>query len=268
MQNDYPLNTVIDGISNQDYHNHAAIGSSQCKNLLKSPWHFEYNRKHPKPPTAAMQFGSLVHQLVLEPQKFEQNYFVAEKPKKTTKEGKAMYAKLDAERGRRIWVTTDDFLKAEDMRHNLSQNDLVKVLLQGGRAEQAVFWVDNDTGILCKAKADYLNVEKGLIIDLKTTANIASEICFRRTTAQFQYHLSAALYQDGFQQATGQRLDFFIVAIESFAPHNYAIYKLSDELLAQGRSLYTEALIIYQAADNVGDFAVPYYQGRLVELVA
>ena len=77
MQNDYPLNTVIDGISNQDYHNHAAIGSSQCKNLLKSPWHFEYNRKHPKPPTAAMQFGSLVHQLVLEPEIFEQNYFVA-----------------------------------------------------------------------------------------------------------------------------------------------------------------------------------------------
>ena len=52
---------------------------------------------------------------MLEPQKFEQNYFVAEKPKKTTKEGKAMYAKLDAERGRRIWVTTDDFLKAEDI---------------------------------------------------------------------------------------------------------------------------------------------------------
>lgn len=77
----------------------------------------------------------------------------------------------------------------------------------------------NDTGVLCKAKADYLNVEKGLIVDLKTTSNLANELCFRRTTAQFQYHLSAAFYQDGFQQATGKRLDFFIVAIESFRPH-------------------------------------------------
>ena len=50
--------------------------TTQCKHLLKSAWEFDYKRKHPKAPSAAMQFGSLVHQLVLEPEQFEQNYDV------------------------------------------------------------------------------------------------------------------------------------------------------------------------------------------------
>ena len=119
MQQDYPLYEIIDGISSKDYHVYPAISSTQCKHLLKSAWEFDYKRKHPKAPSAAMQFGSLVHQLVLEPEQFEQNYFVAEKPKRNTKEGKAMYARLDQERGKREWISLDDFLKAQEIKNTL-----------------------------------------------------------------------------------------------------------------------------------------------------
>ena len=80
-----------------------------CKDLLKSPWLYDYNKNNPKPQTLAMAFGSMVHHLILEPESFEQHYFVADKPKKNTKEGKAAYNRLDQERGQREWGTRDEF---------------------------------------------------------------------------------------------------------------------------------------------------------------
>lgn len=264
----YSLNAICDGIDNNDYHQHTAIGSTNCKDVLKSTWLFEHNKNNPKAQTAAMAFGSLVHHLILEPEMFDQHYFVADKPKKNTKEGKAAYSRLDAERGQKTWVTQDDFLQAQDMRHNINQNDFIQAILTGGKSEQAVFWRDSGTGVLCKAKADYLNLDKGLIVDLKTTSSLASEMCFKHTIQKYQYQLSAAFYQDGFKQATGKALDFFILAVETFAPFNYGIYKLSDNLLQQGRALYGEALRIYKDAEQTGNFAVPYHHGQLIELAA
>ena len=81
------LNTVCDGINNSDYHKYT--------DLLKSPWLYDYNKNNPKPQTAAMAFGSLVHYLILEPKNFEQYYFVADQPKKNTRDGKAAYHRLD-----------------------------------------------------------------------------------------------------------------------------------------------------------------------------
>ena len=268
MQKDYPLHTVIDGISNKDYHAHPAISSSQCKHLLKSAWEYDYRRKHPKTATAAMQFGSLVHQLVLEPETFDQHYFVAEKPKRNTKEGKAMYARLDQERGHREWIALDDFLKAEDIRNTLKQSELVRSLVQGGKAEQSVFWGDSETDILCRAKADYVNIDNNILVDLKTTSSLASEHVFKAEIYKYNYHLSAAFYQDGFNETTGKVLDFIVIAVETNAPHNFAVYKLSDALLAQGKALYREALQVYFEAKRAGNFAVPYNNGNLIELAA
>jgi len=63
---------------------------------------------------------------------------VADKPKKNTKEGKAAYHRLDQEKGQRVWVTQEEFLQAQEMRFNLSKNELVQALLTGGQAEQSV----------------------------------------------------------------------------------------------------------------------------------
>ena len=264
----YSLNAICDGINNNDYHRHQAISSTNCKDLLKSPWLYDYNKKNPKEQTAAMAFGSLAHHLILEPETFDQHYFVADKPKRNTNAGKAAYERLDQERGNRAWVTQAEFLEAEEMRYNVSKNDLAQAILTGGKAEQAVFWRDAETDVLCKAKADYLNVDKGIIVDLKTTSSLASEMCFKQTVKKYHYQLSAAFYQTGFTAAIGKVLDFFIIALKSFAPFNYAIYKVGEDLLQAVRSLYQEALRTYQAAHESGQFNVPYYHGQLIELAA
>lgn len=264
------LNTLINDLTNHDYHATSAISSTNCKDLLISPWRYHYNKHTERKTTTAMNFGTLFHSLVLEPEKFDDHYFIAEKPNRTTKAGKEKYNQLLEECGDRIWTSTDDFLRAEDMRDNLMKNDVVKHILADGKAEQSTFWVDEHSDVKCKARADYININinSGYIVDLKTTSNLADEICFRSTIEKYLYQLSAAFYCDGFKKATGKDFDFFIIAIESIAPHNYGIYKLGSDLIEQGRAKYRQALSVYCDALKRGLFDIPYNNGQLIELSA
>jgi len=104
--------------------------------------------------------------------------------------------------------------------------------------------------------------------NLKTTSDLASELCFKWTLNKYQYHLSAAFYQQGFKLALGEKCDFFFIVIETFKPHNYAIYKIGDDLLERGYHLCREALRVYKQAESRGSFELPYNNGNLLELVA
>ncbi len=154
------------------------------------------------------------------------------------------------------------------MRYNLVKNELVKTLLSDGRAEQSIFWIDEGTDILCKARADYINVEQGYIVDIKTTSNLADDSSFGFTLKQYHYDLSAGFYVDGFKKAIGRDVDFYFIVIESNPPHNYSIFKSSIDLLAQGRNKYKKALDTFTRANQSGNFAKPYNNGNLIELTA
>jgi hypothetical protein len=264
----YDLNKIIDGIPNETYHRHSALSSTNLKDLLKSPWSYWHNKQNPKVSTPAMQFGSLVHKLILEPENFANEYMVAGKPERRSKAGKAKYAELLEEAGSRIWVSTDDFLKAQDLIFPASQNLIVKNLLSGGKAESSVFWQDEATGVQCKAKADYLNIERGYILDVKTTVSLASERAFLWTVSKYAYDLSASFYKQGFELATGKELDFYFLVIEKEAPFNFATYKIGNELLRRGEAQYKQALNVYVDALERGKFDIPYHNGNLIELIA
>ena len=53
-----------------------------------------------------------------------------------------------------------------------------------------------------------------------------------------------------------------------FAPFNYAIYKIGEDLLERGYGLCREALRLYKQAESKGSFELPYHNGNLVELAA
>ena len=250
-------NTLIYDMSNDDYHAHQAISSSNCKDLLKSPWSYQHKRDNPTSQTPSMVFGSLVHALVLEPSTFEARYFIADKPKRNTKDGKAKYAELLQECATRTWVSRDDYLKASDMTCSLLASNTANLLLKGGSSEVAIFWQDRATGIECRAKCDYINLDAGYIVDLKTTSSLANEKGFKSTLLKYQYHLSAAMYLEGFSQAIGSKLDFLFIVIESAPPYNFGVYKLGVDLLTQGSGLYRDALAVYKRALDKGTFKVP-----------
>ena len=262
----YPLNEILPNLSNEDYHASAPISSSNCKNLLISAWQYQYKQENPIGPSAAMKFGSMFHSLVLEPKTFDDLYTVADIPKRNTKQGKADYNEPMLAVGEKELISTDDFCQAQEMRHNLAKNGLVRALLNNGFAEQSVFWVDDQTKSNCKACADYINVEQSYIVDLKTTSSLANDINFNFTTRKYHYDLSASFYVDGFKQAIEHDLDFYFIVIETNPPFNFGIYKLSSGLIERGRAKYRQALDVFVRAKERGVFNEPYNGGNLIEL--
>jgi hypothetical protein len=262
----YPLNEILPNISNEDYHASSPISSSNCKDLLISAWQYQYKQQNPIAPTAAMKFGTMFHSLVLEPKTFDNLYYVADIPKRNTKQGKADYNELIAQVGEKELISTDDFCQAQEMRHNLAKNELVRALLSNGFAEQSVFWVDEQTKANCKARADYINVKQRYIVDLKTTSSLADDINFSFTTRKYHYDLSASFYVDGFKQAIGHDLDFYFIVIETNPPFNFGIYKLSSGLIERGRAKYRQSLDVFARAKEKGVFNEPYNGGNLIEL--
>ena len=90
--------------------------------------------------------------VILEPEKIEEEFFVADKPKRTSKAGKEEYNRLLIEANNRIWISPSEFSECEAMIAPVLQNKLATTLLSGGNAEVSTFWTQ-DT-IQCKSRAD------------------------------------------------------------------------------------------------------------------
>ena len=78
-----------------------------------------------------------------------------------------------------------------------------------------------------------LNLGQKIILKISHHIPIKKSIWIYGTLTH--YDLSAAFYVDGFKNVIGDDFDFFIIAIESKEPHNFAVYKLSDAILDFGR---------------------------------
>ena len=100
-------------------------------------------------------------------------------------------------------------------------------LLTGGDAERVFQWSDENTGVKCKAKADY--VKGDMIVDLKT-AQDASPTGFAKACANFGYHWQDAHYSNGSGCAR-----FVFVVVETSYPFGTAVYELDEDAKYAGR---------------------------------
>ena len=74
----------------------------------------------------------------------------------------------------------------------------------GGMPEVSVFWRDEDSGVPCKARFDYLKPRA--IVDLKSyenTIGLPVRKAIARCVANYRYHIQAAFYLDGAEAARG-----------------------------------------------------------------
>ncbi|MEO6601499.1 MAG: PD-(D/E)XK nuclease-like domain-containing protein, partial [Polyangiaceae bacterium] len=124
-----------------------------------------------------------------------------------------------------------------------------------GYSEASVFWIDEPTGIYCKARPDWVheNDDEGdTLIDLKSTAD-ESASSFGRTAARMGYHKQAAHYVAGYEAATGRKVkDFVFAAVTNVQPVLAVPYYLIDEITEQGRDEVRELLDQFAACRDMG----------------
>lgn len=246
------------------YHADRAIGHSGIVKILKSPAHLREYLDHPHTPTPAMAFGTAVHTFVLEQERFADEFVVAEKFDRRTKEGKEAAARFEEANQGKALITSDEMDTLNRVRSAVHSHLGAAKLLRQGDAELSAFWTDANTGLSCKCRPDWFNGEA--IVDLKTCVD-ASNGGFSRSIANFGYDIQAAFYVDGIRAVTGMELPFLFIAVEKEAPHAVAVYRADPEVIEVGRKKYRAALQLLKWCQESESW--PAYQpGGEIELIS
>lgn len=217
------MESGIYNISNEDYHASAGISRSGISRLKMSPFHYWNAYLNPdkaeESKSKSMNFGDLVHRVLLD--------------------------KED--------IYRDDFTKAQlKTYHNvmqaceaiLSNPKTGKFIDAGGLVEKSIYWVDEETGVLCKARPDTWFDD--IVIDIKTTVSAKKED-YKKSVIKYDYHIQAAMMLDAIENATGKRPCYFAhIVVENKSPFATALYFISDEKINLGQYEYKQQLQIYK----------------------
>lgn len=250
------LQGVFRGIPNEVYHDPECPGvsSTSLKHVLRSIPHYLHSLTRPDP-TDAMRFGSAFHDAVLLPEIYKQNYIVSPKFDRRTKDGKEKSAAFDEDNKHKTILDQDEAKRIDEMAQKIHESTAVNYLLSSGEAEISFWWIDEDTGVLCKCRADWLYTKDDhqIVIDIKTTKD-ATKKRFQKSLVDFSYDLSAAFYLDGISKCLDKRVSTFAyIAIESEAPYDLGLYCLGTKSIDTGKMLYKLALQKYKEYINNPD---------------
>jgi hypothetical protein len=168
--------------------------------------------------------GEAFHALLLEPRRFERDYF---RPRAA--EGSGVEAI-----GERAWITEREYAALAGMRDAVlgyRALPLARWLAEGAR-ELSIYWTDA-TGGRWKARPDCFTDD--VILEVKTTADVRTAR-FAKTRSRFGYDLQAAHYVEAVSRLTGREPRFVFVAVEPTAPHYVWTHELSRAELAAARA--------------------------------
>lgn len=242
---------LVERMSNEEYHASPEFSSSQLKDMLRSAAHFYVNsisKEAKKEASSAMNFGTLVHTVFLEPEQFEHEFVIAPKFDKRTKAGKEEALAWEQANQGKMLVNADDVENATRMAENLRTLGIYQDMIKyPGMPEASFFFTDPVYGLQLRVRPDWHIAPcdawpNGLIIDLKTTED-ARPMAFSKTCGNFAYDLSASMYREGFQQVyeTDDKPPFIFLVAERNTPFNVKQYKASDLFLSVGDNRYSKS---------------------------
>lgn len=233
-------------MTNAEYHAQSSISKSGLDLIRRAPSLFRHRRETPQEPTQAMRMGTLVHTTILEPDRMDDQIIIAPAVDRRTTAGKAEWAEFQiAARGREI-VTQDELDKLDGIRDAVWAHPAARdALAMLSEVETSIFWTDELSGVDCRCRPDGI-MENGVIVDVKTTKDARPDE-FAKSIANYRYHVQAAFYSDGYQQAFGTPPKGFVfVAVETEPPHLVGVYVASQAMILRGRVDYRTDLETYR----------------------
>jgi len=213
------------------------LSNSHISKLLKDPLRaFE-----PSKPSPAFLVGGYFHTCILEPDKLEK-FTVIPSSTRNTKQYKDIS-------GGELCLLQHEVDAIELMRDKVMANDICKDLITLGNVE---YEVPNFTELfsnMWKGKADIVNHDEKLVIDLKTTADIEK---FKWSASKYNYDSQAYIYSKLF----GYEMLFIVI---DKATHNIGMFDCSPEFYERGEDKVRRAAEAYDLFYKTKDFDPKQY---------
>jgi hypothetical protein len=254
----------LNQVSNADYHGDKDyLSSSNLKLILKDRERF-YREKilgdREDRKSTAFDEGSLTHAMILEPHMVDKEFAFYPGWRK---QGKQFDTFLAGNQDK-IIISKPQKFRCEKYVEAFNNNKVAKSLVSGGEAEHTI--CGEIDGVKVKIRADYINVEKGYILDVKTTGYSADLDSFKMSMEQFGYTLSGALYLKVAEQHYNRDFEFLFGVI-SKRNFNTEVYRMSDETRARGEHDIAAALNIYKECKKTGNWENPALDLNNLEVI-
>lgn len=227
----------IEGLPNSVYHRANGISCTQLKLFMDCPykyWHKYIDGNYEEESKAYFAFGRAGHTTILEPHKFEAEFM--RQPEGMRRDG-AEWERLKAKaaKANKEILTAEQWDLQPKLLEALERSDYGRKLTSGGVAEVSYFKRDIETGMVIKARPDYM--KGNIIIDLKTSDS-AKPSNIDRKFRNLGYDMQDAMYTDVVEAD-----DFCFVVIESSAPFTVTAPVMFDETLKElAHKRYRKAL--------------------------
>lgn len=245
---------VYDGIPDEVYHADpvpgGSLSSTGARKLLppSCPAKFRYEQNHPQPRKPEFDLGKAAHKLVLGtgPE------LVAIKADNYRTKA-AQQQRDDAYADGAVPLLPHEYEQVEDMAAALRAHPIASALLNPahGKPEQSLFWPDHRTGIMRRARLDWLPNQPSangrlIVPDYKTAAS-SEPTKFAKAISEHGYHQQADWYVDGvLTLGLAERVAFVFIAQEKTPPYVVTVVQPDDAALFWGDVLNSAAIDIYR----------------------
>lgn len=210
--------TMYYGEYGQQYLSNSNIGT-----LLTNPLGLKEKTKT----TSAMIFGSYFHTAILEKDKLHK-FKIIEANTRTTK----AYKELS---GGEMCMLQHEVDMADAMVDKLLENNVFSSMINVGEVEHEVPGVKEIMGNMWKGKADIINHDDKLVVDIKTSSDINS---FHFSANKYNYDSQAYLYREIF----GYDMVFLVIDKNT---HQMGLFDCSENFYERGREKVVKATEIY-----------------------
>lgn len=238
-----------------------SLSNSGAKALMDCPRRFQWEREHPKV-KGALDFGSVAHKRLLgvgpevvAVRRFHKDGTSTEatdwRSPSTTEHREALRAEG------KIGLLADQVAVIDAMHEELWAHPFTRLLFGEGNPEVSLFWRDEETSIMLRARLDWLgHLPSGrpCIVDYKTTARTAHPDEFRWEAKKYRYHWQDPHYTEGANTVLGGDHAFLILAQEKDPPYLCAYHEIWPEGREEGAAYGREARRLYAECMTTGEW--------------
>jgi hypothetical protein len=213
------------------------LSNSDISTLLKNPLLLG----KPSKPSAAFLVGGYFHTAILEPDKLKK-YLVIPSSTRNTKVYKEMS-------GGELCLLQHEVDMIDVMSDKILSNNICHDLIRGKNIEYETPGVKVLEGNMWKGKADIINHDEKLVIDLKTTNDI---MAFSRSAWKYNYDSQAYIYSKLF----GYEMLFIVIDKNT---HQIGLFDCSPDFLERGLDKVRKATEAYELFYKTKDFDASQY---------
>ena len=189
----------------------------------------------------AFLVGGYFHTAILEPEKLK-NFKIVEATTRNTK----AYKEIS---GGEMCLLKHEVDQIELMTEKMLDNEVCRDLIRSGNVKYEQPEITELEGQMWKGKADIVNHDEKLIIDLKTTADITK---FKYSASKYNYDSQAYIYSKLFGY------EMLFIAIDKNT-HQIGIFDCSPEFYERGQDKVKRAVEAYELFYKSEDFDPKQY---------